>query len=455
MKNSTFQILDAALTVLGHITASLLIGLAYLPSFFIVYFVYMHTLVLPIFPKSFLLMTSIGISYFIGGYILMILVVLFRILFISNASPGQFHRNSLSFFNFGIYHGMLALVEFTIMPLVRGTFIMRLFYIGMGAKIGRNTRINTNRLSDCDLVEIGDNCVIGGDVLINGHSGEGDVFLRNYVKIGNNVTIGSFSMILPGAIIEDNVIVGANSVVVKDQRLLSNNIYAGSPARILKANSNLSKKVQDTIGVSDSDKLQLDMLKRDINYSEAMLSSYQKLSNEISIVENHVANITVTSLGLVFTIVMYSILNQISVLASLPPLVFLSAGLIISTTSAMLKVAFKMAQIEVFFQMAGASHFNWETKWGIFGKSRISDLDGILIFSLFAIILTASLWLTFSGRILDLSTIVMGFFIWKILLSINIVLALWLVFSVVFLIIKTKIYKREINVLQITLSSKK
>jgi len=49
------------------------------------------------------------------------------------------------------------------------------------------------------------------------------------VEIGNNVFIGWESTILRGVKIEDNVIIGANSVVTKD--CLANGVYAGNPAR--------------------------------------------------------------------------------------------------------------------------------------------------------------------------------------------------------------------------------
>jgi len=52
------------------------------------------------------------------------------------------------------------------------------------------------------------------------------------ISIGNNVWLGAHSTILPGIVIEDNVIVGAGSVVTKN--LTKNAIYAGSPAKKIK-----------------------------------------------------------------------------------------------------------------------------------------------------------------------------------------------------------------------------
>ncbi len=51
------------------------------------------------------------------------------------------------------------------------------------------------------------------------------------VKIGNNVQIGTNSVILPGVTIGDNVIIGALTLVNKD--IPSNSKAVGSPVKIL------------------------------------------------------------------------------------------------------------------------------------------------------------------------------------------------------------------------------
>lgn len=52
------------------------------------------------------------------------------------------------------------------------------------------------------------------------------------IRIGNNVWVGRGCIILPGTVIEDNVVIGANSVV--KGKLFSNHIYAGAPAKMVK-----------------------------------------------------------------------------------------------------------------------------------------------------------------------------------------------------------------------------
>ena len=51
------------------------------------------------------------------------------------------------------------------------------------------------------------------------------------IEIGNNVFIGSRSIILPNTFIGDNVIIGAGSIV--RGHIQSGGVYAGSPAKCI------------------------------------------------------------------------------------------------------------------------------------------------------------------------------------------------------------------------------
>jgi len=57
-------------------------------------------------------------------------------------------------------------------------------------------------------------------------------YLQKDIFIGNNVFIGSHVTVLPGSYIDDNVVIGANSLV--KGHLKSGCIYAGAPAKFVK-----------------------------------------------------------------------------------------------------------------------------------------------------------------------------------------------------------------------------
>tara|TARA_B110000483_G_scaffold27566_1_gene33346 strand:- start:445 stop:894 length:450 start_codon:yes stop_codon:yes gene_type:complete len=101
--------------------------------------------------------------------------------------------------------------------------------------IGKNTRIQSHSFI-CEKVKIGNNCFIGHGVnfvndkfLHNKTIKDKEQFLKT--KIGNSVLIGSNSTILP-INIEDNVVIGAGSVVTKN--CTKKGLYFGNPAKLKK-----------------------------------------------------------------------------------------------------------------------------------------------------------------------------------------------------------------------------
>ena len=118
-----------------------------------------------------------------------------------------------------------------------GTFVGPFVEIQSGATIGRRCKIQSHAFV-CDLVAIGDDCVIShgvmfiNDLFKTGGPALGNRALWAVTKIGNHVSIGTNSTILPVTIC-DRVVIGAGSVVTKD--ITRPGIYAGNPARYLRA----------------------------------------------------------------------------------------------------------------------------------------------------------------------------------------------------------------------------
>ena len=75
------------------------------------------------------------------------------------------------------------------------------------------------------------------------------------IVVGNNVFVGSDSLILPGVTIGDNVVIGAGSVVSKD--IPSDCVAVGVPAKPIKSISEYASKV-----VAHSDKTKGDVAER-------------------------------------------------------------------------------------------------------------------------------------------------------------------------------------------------
>lgn len=109
------------------------------------------------------------------------------------------------------------------------------YLISHGMTLGKNSTIHTGFQIDSGwpwLISIGDNVTIAPSVTILAHDASTNVVgcctKLGRVEIGNNVFVGTHSIILCNTRIGDNVVVGAGSLVTKD--LPSNGVYAGVPA---------------------------------------------------------------------------------------------------------------------------------------------------------------------------------------------------------------------------------
>lgn len=228
-----FEILHTLVSLFAYLLGALLFGLALLPAYWLVSTAWRLTETAIPFTQALARCLALGAGWFAFGLSLLITIVIFRNLFrIKNRElSGEFRGLPLPLLRVALYNFLVNLAQQTFLPFVRGTPLINLFYRGMGAKVGRNTLITTVRLMDCDLIEIGDNCVIGGGVAISAHTGEMGQGVLKKVKIGDRVTIGADSIVLPGTIIEDHVMLAANSATRKDQLLESGALYGGVPAQ--------------------------------------------------------------------------------------------------------------------------------------------------------------------------------------------------------------------------------
>lgn len=105
---------------------------------------------------------------------------------------------------------------------------------------------------DYTLISLGTNDVISKEVLFLTHDysifralkyidreNDGERIIKP-ITIGNNVFIGARCTLLPGTVIEDNVIVGACSVV--KGKVKSGTIVAGNPAKPISSMERYAEK---------------------------------------------------------------------------------------------------------------------------------------------------------------------------------------------------------------------
>lgn len=111
----------------------------------------------------------------------------------------------------------------SVWPLVSIRGDMHKIRIGARTSIQDNSCLHITHASEFNPkghpVEIGDDVTVGHMVMLHG------------CKIGNHVLVGMSSTILDGAVVEDNVLIGAGSLVPPGKRLVSGYLYHGSPVK--------------------------------------------------------------------------------------------------------------------------------------------------------------------------------------------------------------------------------
>ena len=104
----------------------------------------------------------------------------------------------------------------------------------MGVKAGAQVSMALQATVDVffpELVEIGDNSIIGYNATILAHEYLVKELRTGKVIIGKNVLVGANATILPGVTIGDNAVVAAGSLVNKD--VPAGAFVAGVPARVI------------------------------------------------------------------------------------------------------------------------------------------------------------------------------------------------------------------------------
>lgn len=113
-----------------------------------------------------------------------------------------------------------------------GTPLVSLWFALLGAKVGRRAMINTLDLSDWDLLQIGDDAILGAGSVVIAHVAEQGRLRLAPVVIGAGATVGRDAIVLPGAKLGEGAVLGAQSLLAKGKAIPNAEVWVGAPAEL-------------------------------------------------------------------------------------------------------------------------------------------------------------------------------------------------------------------------------
>jgi hypothetical protein len=131
------------------------------------------------------------------------------------------------------YMAAIHVVRFFAGGLLRGTPLWTAYLRLAGARLGRRVYVNSLGLSDYNLLDFGDDVVIGADAHISGHTVERGVVKTARVRLGRGVVVGIDSIIDIGVEAGEGCQIAALTFVPKFAKLDVHSVYGGIPARRL------------------------------------------------------------------------------------------------------------------------------------------------------------------------------------------------------------------------------
>ncbi|KAJ9555327.1 hypothetical protein OSB04_009941 [Centaurea solstitialis] len=134
-------------------------------------------------------------------------------------------------------HRLTASCHLKFAKFLSGTEAFSVYLRLLGAKIGHHCSIRAiNSISDPELVSIGDGVHLGdfSRIVPGFYNTKG--YVSGHVTVEENSVIGSQGLVLPGSVIEANVILGALSVAPVNSVLRTGGVFVGSQTPIMVKN---------------------------------------------------------------------------------------------------------------------------------------------------------------------------------------------------------------------------
>jgi non-ribosomal peptide synthetase-like protein len=148
-------------------------------------------------------------------------------LIIGRFKPGSYPLWGFFYIRFWFVSRLMDLVPTRIM---RGTPFLTWYYRLLGAKIGRNVHMGSDRFRVCDMISIGNNTCINADAHLMAYKVSNGMVHIGPITIGKNCTVGTRSVLSENSGMEDFSELAELSLLPSGATVGSGEHWEGSPA---------------------------------------------------------------------------------------------------------------------------------------------------------------------------------------------------------------------------------
>jgi acetyltransferase-like isoleucine patch superfamily enzyme len=222
------------IVVLGlYLLVSTALGLALAPAIWCWQVAAAWSESLPFLARGLALGLATAVGFFLFGFGLLLVVPLYNLVLPTRVRPFKGGYYTMRAAPWLLHNALFYLVRFTFLPFVTLTPFGIWFLKAMGMTIGRHAFINTEYISDPQLITVGDDAAIGGSVRLFAHYGGGGYLVVAPVVIGDRATIGVAATIMGDVIVGRGATVLPHSVLLPGSRVGEGETWGGVPARLI------------------------------------------------------------------------------------------------------------------------------------------------------------------------------------------------------------------------------
>jgi non-ribosomal peptide synthetase-like protein len=123
---------------------------------------------------------------------------------------------------------------FPILTMFAGTPFRGMLLRVMGMKVGAKLFDCSLSIHECSLTEVGDYANLNEGCVLQAHSLEEGVFKSDYIRLGNRCSLGPGALVHYGVSTGDDVVLDADSFLMKGEILDSHTEWCGNPAKMVR-----------------------------------------------------------------------------------------------------------------------------------------------------------------------------------------------------------------------------